>query len=179
MIRVNVRGNSVVSGVTARQYALALVAVRYARYVAVRFSPKHHESSTHTHTFQSTISIVHPKSTSLETTTQRIETHVLDDSTSSCTVLLERKLLHIYESNLWYSLRQDTCQCDTSSQSDTVQIFRLSSSCSNSRWCRVASQAKILRSRFIKTLLSKQEEYTNRSEESSSESRVTTIVMYL
>ena len=50
MIRVNVRGNGVVSGVTARQYALALVAVRYARYVAVRFSPKHHESSTHTHT---------------------------------------------------------------------------------------------------------------------------------
>ena len=161
MIRVNVRGNGVVSGVTARQYALALVAVRYARYVAVRFSPKHHESSTHTHTFQSTISIVHPKSTSLETTTQRIETHVLDDSTSSCTVLLERKLLHIYESNLWYSLRQDACQCDTSSQSDTVQIFRLSSSCSNSRWSRVASQAKILGSRSIKPLSKHQD--TNRS----------------
>ena len=93
MIRVNVRGNGVVSGVTARQYAFALVAVRYARYV--RFAQNITRTHQHTH-IQSTISIVHPKFTSLTTTTH--ESIVLDDPTSSCSVLLERKLLQIYES---------------------------------------------------------------------------------
>ena len=49
MIRVNVRGNGVVSGVTARQYAFALVAVRYARYVRFAQHINTH-TSTHTHT---------------------------------------------------------------------------------------------------------------------------------
>ena len=55
MIRVNVRGNGVVSGVTARQYALALVAVRYARYVRFAQNITNRSAHTHTHTHTHTV----------------------------------------------------------------------------------------------------------------------------